>query len=69
MSVASYQEERRRLQSSLARDEQELAVAVQDLREAARRMLTPRNAIAQRVGALMAGAFVVGLWLGHRSRR
>ena len=58
---------RARVRARLARDEEELRASLGELKTAAVGSLWPDAAIASRPG-LLAGAFVLGLWLGTRRR-
>ena len=58
-------EGREALQQALEQHKQELRLAVQDLTIAARSWSDPSESIRLHPGAWLAGAFVVGLWLGR----
>ncbi len=58
-------ENREALRQSLEQHKHELRLAVQDLSVAARSWSDPSESIRLRPGAWLAGAFVVGLWLGR----
>jgi hypothetical protein len=58
-------EQRDALQQTLEQHKQELRLAVQDLSIAARSWSDPSESIRLHPGVWLAGAFVVGLWLGR----
>ncbi len=58
-------QEREALRQSLEQHKQDLRLAVQDLSIAAKSWSDPAEAIRLRPLAWLAGAFVVGLWLGR----
>jgi hypothetical protein len=58
-------ETREALRQRLDQDKEELRLAVQDLSIAARSWSNPAESIRLRPGVWLAGAFVVGLWLGR----
>lgn len=57
-------EGREALQQALEQHKQQLRLAVQDLTIAARSWSDPSESIRLHPGAWLAGAFVVGFWLG-----
>jgi hypothetical protein len=61
-------EEREVLRQSLEQHKEELRLAVQDLRIAARSWGSPSESIRLRPGTWLVGAFAVGLWLGRGGR-
>jgi hypothetical protein len=62
---AGHRLERRRLEASLARDEEALAGAVRELRLA----VAPRSVLSRHPRILLLGAAALGVWLATRERR
>jgi hypothetical protein len=58
-------ETREALRQTLDQHKEDLRLAVQDLSIAARSWSNPSESIRLRPGVWLAGAFVVGLWLGR----
>jgi hypothetical protein len=58
-------EQREAVRQSLEQHKQDLRLAVQDLRIAARSWSDPSESIRLHPAAWLAGAFVLGLWLGR----
>lgn len=63
MSPSTAREE---ILESIERDRAQALVAVHELTEVARESISLRDHIRNNPMAWLAGAFVVGLWLGHR---
>lgn len=66
MTIDAYVDEKRRLEESLRESREQLEVAVDDLKHAARETLTPGEVIARRPYLWLIGAFAVGVYLGRR---
>jgi len=58
-------EQREVVRQSLEQHKQDLRLAVEDLTIAARSWSNPSESIRLHPGAWLAGAFIVGLWLGR----
>jgi ElaB/YqjD/DUF883 family membrane-anchored ribosome-binding protein len=69
MTLDAYVDEKKRLEESLRESREQLEVAVDDLKQAARETLTPGEVIARRPYLWLLGAFAVGLYLSRRSDR
>lgn len=59
-------EDRARARQAASEQQRELKSAVSELTEAARSATDPRDPIRDRPWPWLAGAFALGLWLGHR---
>jgi hypothetical protein len=56
------------LRDHVEEEEKELAAAVRDLKVAARRMVGPAHWVREHPVQFLAGALVLGWWLGGRAR-
>lgn len=63
-----YMQQREEILGEIERDQEEVRAAVQELTRAARETFSLTDHIREHPMVWLAGGFLVGLWLGHRSR-
>lgn len=68
MSEADFEEQREDLRQTIERDQAVVRLALRDLSDAAGEKLDVKSHIQAHPLGWMIGAFVVGFWLGRRTR-